>query len=63
MPYGSPEPEAAQSRSYCQRCSNLPQDIMAVLEMHCLQLRRRAERVEKQTSQLTSPETEPAGKR
>jgi hypothetical protein len=45
MPFGSPEPEAARSRLYCKRCSNLPQNIISVLEMHQMQLRRQMEQI------------------
>ena len=41
-PYGNPLPEMAATRSYCERCANLPGNIMAVLELQCKQLARKA---------------------
>ncbi len=42
MPYGNPDPQLSTSRTYCVRCANLPQNIMAVLEMHARQLAEKA---------------------
>lgn len=60
MPYGSPEPESAHSRSYCQRCANLPQNVMAILEMHELQLHRKAQEAEAGSATTVRVPGEPA---
>lgn len=63
LPFGSPEPQSARSRSYCQRCANLPQDVMAVLEVHEEQLREKVEQVQDPVPTLDHTQSQAARKR
>jgi hypothetical protein len=56
MPYGNPNPQMAASRSYCERCANLPENIMAVLELQCKQLAEKRRQVK---DPITTVETPP----
>ncbi len=57
MPYGNPSPQMAASRSYCERCANLPENIMAVVELQCKQLAEKRRQVK---DPITNVETPPA---
>jgi hypothetical protein len=53
MPYGQPQPETPSIRSYCHRCANLPENILAVLELRCKQLAQKAMEVEDPIATIT----------
>jgi hypothetical protein len=55
MPYGNPQPQMSSNRSYCERCSNLPENIMAVLELQCKQLAQKAQEVKDPTATVLTP--------
>lgn len=45
MPFGRPVPELSASRSYCERCANLPGNIMAILEVHARQMSEKSQEI------------------
>ena len=55
MPYGNPHPQMSSIRSYCERCANLPENIMAILELQCKQLAQKAQEVKDPTSPGKAP--------
>lgn len=57
MPYGSPSPElSAATRSYCTRCENLPQNVMAVLDLHAKQFAEKTEQVKDPATEVSASE-------